>query len=115
MTTIRVYNGRDNVEIFQIRLDGAPVDLSSAARIVVHFKGLDIVADSDENSDLFDWTIGDGKIGVMFGSLNLPEGQYPATLIVYDASHPNGQVVAHADDRPLFQNKVLDFKVFDSE
>jgi hypothetical protein len=90
-----VYKGRDNPNSITVEQDGLPLDFSAVTRMTCAFTGSATVADSDENSSLFDWDQGGGKIEFNFNDLDIPAGNRHATLIAYDPVHPDGQVIAH--------------------
>lgn len=103
-----IYLGYDNPITIQIKQtttddDGVKtetnLDFTDVTRMRCLFEGptKTVIADSDDQSDLFDWTIGDGKIKLRFNDLDLSAGHYKATLIAHDSSHTDGQVLIHAD------------------
>lgn len=102
MITELVYLGRDNLNELVIEEDGEPVDLSGALRVVLKFEGSDVVADSLVSNEYINWGA-DGKIRLKLGELPIQPSKYPATLIVYDIDHDDGQVLFHAkESRVLF-------------
>jgi hypothetical protein len=90
-----VYQGRDNVNQLTLTEDGLPVNLSAATRMLLQFDGSDVEADSALSNEYIDWDA-QGRVNLRLGSLPIIPSKYPATLIVYDADHPEGQVVFHA-------------------
>lgn len=96
-----VFSGFNNVNTITVSetVDGvtSTVDFSNTTRMKVLFDKSNVVADSDESTDSIDWSAGSGKITFRFEELNITKGRYKATLIVYDASHPDGQVYFHSD------------------
>jgi hypothetical protein len=97
-----VYLGRDNVNELVIAEDGEPVDFSGALRMVLKFQGSDVVADSLTSNEYINWDSG-GKVVLKLGQLPIAPSKYPATLIVYDIDHDDGQVLFHArESRVLF-------------
>lgn len=95
MISEQVYLGRDNVNELTITEDGAPLNLSGATRMLLQFEGSDVVADSLTSNEYINWTDG-GTITLKLGELPIAPSKYPATLIVYDADHDDGQVLFHA-------------------
>lgn len=56
--------------------------------------------DSRAEGGLMDWSKGGGYVELALGQLNIPAGEYAATLKAHDQMHPLGQVVAHAVQSP---------------
>lgn len=96
-----VFTGKNNINTITVSqtVDGVTsvVDFSATTRMRVIFKNSSYEADSDESTDSIDWSAGDGKITFRFEELSVAAGRYPATLIQYDADHPDGQVIFHMD------------------
>lgn len=97
MITEMVYLGRDNVNQLTISEDDAPVNFSAATRMVLEFDGSDVKADSALSNDYINWDA-QGNITLKLGELPIEPSKYPATLIVYDADHDDGQVIFHAKE-----------------
>ena len=96
MNTELVFLGRDNVNELAVTEDGQPIDFTSATRMLLKFEGSGVVADSDVSSEFISWAA--DTITLKLGSLAIVPSKYPGTLIVFDADHPNGQVLFHARD-----------------
>ncbi len=108
-TTLNVYPDRDRPCEITVYSDGAALDLSAVTRMTVEFVESTIVADTDVDPTLIDWSTGDGIVIFNFGALGLPIGRYIATLFEYDIDHPNGQpIIAPADDNLVIFNVVGD-------
>lgn len=102
MITELVYLGRDNVNELVITEDGEPVPFTGALRMVLSFEGSDVVADSSVSNEYINWGA-DGRITLKLGELPIAPSKYPATLIVYDIDHDDGQVIFHArESKVLF-------------
>lgn len=99
-----VYLSRDNPNLIEIKQDGELIDFSAITRMVVNFNGSSVIADSDSDPTLFDWSKGDGVVEFNFNNLVVEPGQYTATLITFDSLHTSGQVLLHHDC------KLLEFK-----
>jgi hypothetical protein len=98
-----VYKGRDNPNTISVKQDGVLIPWSAVTRMVLSFVGSEVVADTDNESTLIDWSIGDGIIEFNINGLAVTaRHEIPATLVVYDPQHPNGQVLTHATDEKLF-------------
>lgn len=98
-----VYKNRDNPNIIIISEDGTPIDFTTATRMVLSFDGSPVVADTDINNTLIDWSQGGGI--VEFNINDLPISFYrplPATLTVYDPAHLDGQTLIHSTNRQLY-------------
>ena len=94
MTEI-VYRGHDNRASITVLMDGAPMDFSAVTRMTLELQGQGVVADSDVDGGLIDWSAGAGLIEFDLGDLSLPCGLHRAILVAYDPLHPDGQVIAH--------------------
>lgn len=94
-----VYAGRDNATAARfVRYDAArrkdvPLDFSAVERMVLVLPALNVVFDSDDQPDVFDWGTGDGRVRFDLSDYAVPPGVYEAQLLVFDAEHPRGQVV----------------------
>ena len=98
-----VYKGRDNPNAVTFKEDDVVIDFSAATRMVLSFKGSDVVADTDVDSTLIDWSSGAGVVVFNLNDLVVTTSrQLPSTLIVYDPLHTNGQVLAFMDERSLY-------------
>ena len=101
MIVVITYKGRDNPNSVIFKEDGVAIPFDAATRIVCSFYGSAVVADSDAEPGLFDWSQGGGAIEFSFNDLSVGEGTYAATLIVYDALHTDGQVLTHHTSKDL--------------
>lgn len=100
----RVFTGHDNVVKFRFeQYDEAtrrdkPLDLSGVTRMVLRFPEVDpvITFDTDVVPDTIDWlTAGaDGVVQFDLSAFIVDVGTYNADLVVYDAEHSRGQVLA---------------------
>lgn len=97
-----VFNQRDNKNIVNFSDQSGSIDFSAASRMLVKFDGSVVEADTDIDPTLIDYSIGGGDVSFSFGFLGVLEGKYPASVIVYDGSHPNGQILVHATLQNLF-------------
>lgn len=101
-----VFKLRDNVNkvLFEDKITGDPVDFTGASRMVLSFLGSAIVADTDVDADLIDFTQSEGTGLLIFnlGALLVTEtGELAATLVVYDPTHLLGQVIVCKEDTQL--------------
>lgn len=102
-----IYKNRDNPVTIQLSqtIDDVTtlLDFSAVTRMRVEFDGptKTVPADTANDSTLIDYSVGDGKITFNFEDLNISAGRYKATLISYDATHPNGQVLLHKKHHDL--------------
>jgi hypothetical protein len=99
----KVFLLRDNVNktLFSDKTTGEPIDFSGTNRMVLSFAGSAIVADTDVDADLIDYsqTEGTGVIVFDLGSLLIvTAGELAATLIAYDPVNTAGQIVTCASD-----------------
>jgi hypothetical protein len=90
-----VYLGRDNVNELTFTEDGESIDFTAVTRMVLKFDGSSVEADSALSNELIAWDA-QGQITLKLGALPIIPSKYPATLIVFDADHPEGQVIFHA-------------------
>tara|TARA_R110002167_G_scaffold161416_1_gene357616 strand:- start:57 stop:377 length:321 start_codon:yes stop_codon:yes gene_type:complete len=95
-----VHKGFDNPNKITIEEDGAAIDFSAVTRMVLSFEGSTVAADTSIDSALIDWSQGNGVVEFSINDLALC-GHHAATLIAFDASHVDGQVLVHMDDRAL--------------
>ena len=97
-----VYKNRDNPNTVTFKEGGVVIDFSAATRMVLSFYGSDVVADTAVDAALIDWTAGGGVVEFNINDLGVVAGRrLPATLIVYDPAHTDGQVIAHATSEDL--------------
>lgn len=88
----KVYIGLANSIDKELTEDGVAITHSAITRVVVKLNDdADTEVDSDTQPALFDWDT-NAWLTMRLGlaSPALPEGAYNATLIVYDASNPEG-------------------------
>jgi hypothetical protein len=89
-----VFNGRDNPNKVIFYEDGETFDFSGVTRMVLSFDKSSIVADTDVDPALIDWTVGDGLVVFYLNDLGVSSTiALAATLVAYDTGHPDGQVV----------------------
>lgn len=97
MTELVVYKGTDSPCEIRILKKGSPVDFAGATRMLLTFRESDVVADSNVDGTLIDWSVGNGFILFRLGGIDLDAGNYTASLTVFDGAHPNGQPISHPD------------------
>ena len=103
-----VYLNRDNPISVEFKEDGSLIDFSAATRMVLSFAGSLVVADTNSNPALIDWSIGSGVVEFNLNDLAIADGELlHATLVVYDPLHTDGQVLIHYSSKKL----ILEFKV----
>jgi hypothetical protein len=100
MTEI-VYRGHDNKASITVSMDGEPMDFSAVTRMTLELQGQGVVADSDVDAGLIDWSAGDGLVEFDLGAIDLARGSYEAILVAYDNAHQAGQVIAHPSGERL--------------
>jgi len=98
MITEMVYLGADNINELLISEDGQAVDFSGATRMLLKFEGSETVVDSQLSNEFITWD-SVGRVILKLGELDIAPSKYPATLIVFDADHDDGQVLFHALER----------------
>lgn len=98
MISETIYKNSDNIIRLELRSNGIAItDLASASKITLEFGGI-ILSSATATSGAFDFTtygsIGrlDMKLGHEAAVKLLKNGQYKATLKVYDIANPNGRV-----------------------
>lgn len=97
-----IYKNRDNPITIEFRVDGDVIDFSAATRMVLEFEDSTTVADTSVDSSLIDWSLGNGEVQFNINMLDYgTSSTLNATLIVYDPTHQNGQILVHADSRDL--------------
>ena len=101
MTIETVFKLRDNTNTVNFSDDNGVIDFTGATRGVLKFEGSLIVADTDVDPTLIDFTLGSGDVAFNLNSLLVAEGEFPASFIVYDVLHPLGQIIVHAEDKKL--------------
>lgn len=100
-----VYSGHDNLtrtrfsQVVDRDNREAALDFSTLTRVILTFPDTSPVMtfDSGELLDVIDWTQGDGVLGFDLSVFDIPEGEYRAELVVYDAEHERGQVLVSLD------------------
>lgn len=114
-TTLNVYKNRSNPASALFFEDLSAIDLSGSTQVVLklYTNDGDLAATVDSNSSPSLIATGaytgvspntNNLITFTLNSLTL-SGLYYASVIVYDALHPNGQVIAH----PESDNDLLSF------
>lgn len=99
-----VYKLRNGINTVNFADEDGPIGFTSATRAVLKFKGSTVTADTDIDPALIDYSQGSGDVVFSLGGLDIPEGEYAASLIIYDPSHTDGQAIVHADQNQLFFN-----------
>lgn len=100
-----VYPGRDHVNTLTVkRFDGRkykPVDLTALTRAVLVFPNTNpiIAFDTDETADVISWL--GSTITVDLSKYQMPDSIQCCFLTVFDAEHPNGQVLVDDNDSTL--------------
>ena len=91
------YLDHDNTIEMVLKSDGLAVDLTPVSRMVLSSAG-QVIADSDLNAGVFDWSAGSGNLVIALGGLSLPlHREYKnSRLVVYDPTNING--IVWADD-----------------
>jgi hypothetical protein len=100
---IKVFDGSDNVSLVLFEEgEGNPIDFSAATQFTleVDTKTIDTLVGGEENTILA--TANLGELQFDLGAESMPIGIFPATLKVFDVSHPNGQILACSDDMTLY-------------
>lgn len=97
ITTEIVYKNRDNPNVVAFYEDNAAMDFSSVTRVVLRLYNMTNVLQYTEDSDfspvLISWAT--NEITFNINDLVLDNGSYNAQVLIYDSSHPDGQVIAH--------------------
>jgi hypothetical protein len=97
ITTEIVYKNRDNPNVVSFFEDNVAMDFSSVTRTVLKLYNnnlaLQLTEDSDNSPSLISWAT--NEITFNINDLVISNGRYQAEVIIYDSSHPNGQVIAH--------------------
>jgi hypothetical protein len=96
-----VYKGHNNTNTIVVKKNGTPLPFTDVTRMVCEFSGTDVVADTQADSSLIDWSQGGGKLVFNLGGLSVPAGEREATLIVYETAHPNGIIRINKRIAPL--------------
>lgn len=108
-TTEIVHKSRDNINIVAFYEDNSAMDFSAVTRVILKLYSRNSVLKHTEDSSsspvLLSWA--SNQITFDIGSIDIAVGVYQAEVVIYDASHPNGQVIAH----PESQDDLLIFKV----
>lgn len=89
-----VYKVSDNPNTVTFKEDGVAIDFSAATRMTLELSGLGVVADSDVDADLFDWSQGSGVVEFNLNDLDIAPGKYSSTVRVFDPAHADGQRIA---------------------
>ena len=104
-----VYRGHDNtVEVTlydynETQRKDVPLDFSAVTRMVLAFPTTQPVLafDSAITAGVIDWDVAPGTIRFNIQQYALPVGGYPAQIIAFDPSHPNGLVIVDENLRPV--------------
>ena len=98
-----VYRLRDNPNSVQFLLDKEPIDFTSVTRVTMKLEDTDAIIDTDIDADLIDWSRGEGEVVFNLNFVTVTDEERLGVLfVVYDALHPNGQVLIHPTQRLLF-------------
>ena len=110
MTTLTYHTGSDSSPIVNVRdANGNIIDFSTATRFVATFNGTDTSNNFTVDTSITAGAItGDalGNLTFVFAALELTEDTYMLNLVVYDASHTNGQQLADECCGPYLSMKV---------
>ena len=97
-----VYKLRDNPNTVTFSEDGVVIDFSAATRMVLTLKRVGKIADTNDDAALIDWSQGGGVVEFNLNDIVITsKSDLYATLVVYDALHTDGQILAHMDDKSL--------------
>ncbi len=103
-----VYKNRDNPNVVSFYEDNVAMDFTSVTRVVLKLFNRTLVLQHTEDSAnspiLISWAT--NQITFNINDLALADGSYQAEVIIYDSSHPGGQVITH----PLSQVDRLTFR-----
>jgi hypothetical protein len=88
-----VYAGLPNTITKTWYRNSEPLPFSAVTRMTLRVGG--VLLDSDDDASVIDWSQGGGQVTFNFAPAALPIGLHQAVLMVYDAAHPLGQVLAH--------------------
>jgi hypothetical protein len=98
MITETIHKNADNTISVELRSNGAAItDLASASKVTLELGGLTL-SSATATAGAFDFTsygaVGrlDMKLGHEAAVKTLKNGQYKATLRVFDTTYPNGRV-----------------------
>lgn len=89
MIRLLMFNGYDNVASIIIRENGKEIDLTPVNRVVLKLG--QITVDSSTNPDAIHWS--GNRLNFALGGIGVPAGDHDATVVIYDPSHDDGQVV----------------------
>lgn len=89
--------GLENALTVELENEGQGLPLDQVARMELHMSSLDgrrqVLVDSNEQPTVFEWAgdLPDGRVRLRIGrATGLMRGRYSASLVTYDATHPNG-------------------------
>lgn len=88
-----IYKSRNNRVVGEFYFDGVPANFSPVTRMTLLAGG--VLLDSNDDPQLIDWSLGNGKVGFKIGQSAVPLGLHQCTLVAFDPNHPDGQVIAH--------------------
>jgi hypothetical protein len=99
----RVFTGHDNAVVWQLKSDGAAVDIRGTTRCVLSVGDVDVDSSDPELAEgTFDWST-DGENGVLtmnLGDAGLSDGTTDISLTLYDTESPDGIVWVHPQSDP---------------
>jgi len=99
--TETVWLGHDNLIDLQLWKKGpadsgfVEADLSSVTRMVLKLDST--VIDSETETEVFDWSTGDGKVTIALGDQEITAATYTSRLITYDPQNDDGIVWGEFD------------------
>lgn len=101
MAAETVYLGHDNTIDLILKAGGVAVDLTSVDTITLTINGATIASENGATDPIRWIQLGyaTGKIRISLGEQAISPGRYPAVLVVYDPSNPNGVVWGEIDVR----------------
>lgn len=101
-----IYLGNDNVNTLSIFHNYSVADFSAVSRMRLEFSEIDDFIDTTINagSDIT-WS-NSGVVSLSIGSQPIPAGIYYVTMIVYDQTHDDGQVIFHESERKVQFNFI---------
>lgn len=108
-----VFKGRNNPNTFQVKEDGAEIDLSAVTRFVLYLPAIDFTVDTTSKPGSI---VGDaqGNVTLDFkgGAVDLSgvvEAEHYARLTAYDPGHVDGQILIHEDRTNIHDRLLLAF------
>lgn len=108
-TTETVYLSRDNTNVVAFYEDNVAMDFTGVTRVVLQLYNrnnvLQATADSNSSPTPISWAT--NEITFSINDVSISPGLYPAKVVIYDSTHPDGQVIAH----PSSEDDLLVFRV----